>query len=724
MNKLKKFSVVSIMFLTIFFTLGTKSMATDISNMNLTVEYSDRFKKYLQLPPEEQAKVMQPMPYEIPKPEEKINTYGFMLKLSANMERSYTLADAIPNNMEIRNQGETNACWTFANLAMLETNLALTGSDKTKVYDFSERHMEYATCRFFANDQINEKGFDRRVNSGGTPSMAIAYLTNGEGAVKEEDMPFEDKLDTIDIEELQGKEVCSQVYDTVQFPSYSSEDDKTEVMEQIKNHIKNYGAVEAGVYGASLINECYNNDNAAMYCDDEVEFPINHAVAIVGWDDDFSKDNFNEDHRPENNGAWLVKNSWGKTYTIDDLTEIRKSIYEKNQEQFQQQQILDPSQIPDEVIKAAFKDKGCEVDIQGNTLTMNVGKDGFMYISYEDVNIYKQMVGIIKSSDSVDYDNIYQYNMLGSNALFKLGTRKVYIGNIFTKKTSDPEYITQVALETGSTITCKVYVNPNGTNMDKNSLIEAQLKEGETETFDAGYHTIEFSNPIEVTSNDYAVVIEVQGTNVNIGMLENLPSSAYDQVKIEEEKGFIAFEDDFEKNVWTDLATINKINMQIPNLTTSTKVFTVKEVEEEPGSGQGGSGESGGGSGSGSGSQEGSGSGSGSGSSSGGSTSSGGGSSSSGGSGSGTTTGGNSGSGSTGSGTGYGSSSSSSSGRGTGTNGGTTQGNGDNTLASVILPYAGFVTNCMISTVAVIVVAGGIVYIKYRKYRKYKNIEK
>ena len=45
--------------------------------------------------------------------------------------------------------------------------------------------------------------------------------------------------------------------------------------------------------------------------------PGNHAVTIVGWDDDFPAEDFVEGHEPKDengnllNGAWLIKNSWG-----------------------------------------------------------------------------------------------------------------------------------------------------------------------------------------------------------------------------------------------------------------------------------------------------------------------------------------------------------------------------------------------------------------------------
>lgn len=48
------------------------------------------------------------------------------------------------------------------------------------------------------------------------------------------------------------------------------------------------------------------------YAIDDSQGGGNHAVTIVGWDDNFSKSNFCEEMQPQNDGAWLCKNSWGE----------------------------------------------------------------------------------------------------------------------------------------------------------------------------------------------------------------------------------------------------------------------------------------------------------------------------------------------------------------------------------------------------------------------------
>ena len=306
MKNLQKKLLLTAFFLIVFIVLINQNVfANDTSDFFQKVEFSDDFKKWLELSDEEKKNVLMPRIYDV-KYTNTIskNPFNLARMVRTSLDSKFSLKDLIPNNLAIRNQQQTNSCWTFAALSSLETNLALSnykqGINLSKVYDYSERHLEYATSRIFANDIENEKGYNRSVGSGGAYQFAFSYLTNGSGAIPESEMPFENNENTIDISEIQNKTVSSEVYDTAIFPDYNAVtgEKRTEIMNQIKEHIQNYGAVYASIHGnSSSIYDfsCYNNDTGAKYCKDSINHPTNHGISIVGWDDNYSVDNFSED---------------------------------------------------------------------------------------------------------------------------------------------------------------------------------------------------------------------------------------------------------------------------------------------------------------------------------------------------------------------------------------------------------------------------------------------
>lgn len=594
MKKQKKILAQLLIFLTIILT-SSKVFATDLANYLGKIQFSENYSKYLDLSDEEKENVIVPRMYDIPKTTKQTTNPLKMSKiLRSTLSSKYSLKDIISENMVIKNQMQTNSCWTFSSLATLESTLALKDYKSGKsavVYDFSERHMEYATSKTFLDNVINKHGFNRKVGDGGFPSLAIAYLTNGTGAVPETEMQFENNENQIDISKIQNKTVSTQVNDTVDFPSYSVTEDKTWIKQKMKEHIINHGAIDSSIYGASISDtSCYNNETGAIYCNNEYKYKINHAVAIVGWDDNYSTENFVENNRPQNNGAWIIKNSWGSEarYT---LSEMKALIFKLFPNECIELGWTEEAQIPDEFATEFFIENGYTVE--NNEAILKIGDKGFMYVSYEDVNIYKQLAGIVDAQTEITYENIYQYDYYGAAMAVSLSIPKIYLATVFDKETTGKEYLTQVAINAPETYICKVYVNPNGTSKKMSDLQLVQLKSGETETFDAGYHTIEFLEPIKIEGESFVVVLEIQGTQTyttsllmefNYGEFFGEDASAgqiYNNVTVESGKCFFANEAGVNANIWYDAGNAyTDFNGKLPNFDTTIKAFTTSKVLE------------------------------------------------------------------------------------------------------------------------------------------------
>ena len=595
MNKLKKLLVITLLFMLIFLA-NYQVFASNTANIATTMEYSEDFKKWLELSDEEKKTVLMPRMYDVPYSKIEYSNPLYNVKmLRANVNSKYSLKDIIPNNLSIRNQQQTNTCWAFARLSSLETNLALSnyksGVNLSKVYDFSERHMEYATSRYFLNEEENPTGFNRSVGDGGTRLMADSYLANGYGAVLESEMPFENNENIIDISEIQNKTISSQLYDTVDFPNYQEQTgaNRDAIINEVKHHIQNYGSVYAGLHGDSASTSdfsCYNNTTGAKFCNNEDEHPANHAVSIIGWDDDYSVENFDENERPSSNGAWIVRNSWGEKNPIGTMAELKELIFTELKDQCIEKGWDTAEKIPNEIAEAFATEHGWL--IEDDVVYEKYGDNGLIYVSYEDANISKEMAGIVKASDTVDYENIYAYDELGPSQLITMNSSSIMLCNIFNKKTNGDEYLNQVQLYVPDTYTCKVYVNPNGTGKSKNELQLVSLKAGETETLNVGYHTLEFAKPIKINANSFAVVIEIQSAASQTPFaMEGKPTIAltnpYSNVKVETGKCFMAVGNNLDNTEWYDLGQLSEagIGIMLPNGDSTIKAFTTSKLIDE-----------------------------------------------------------------------------------------------------------------------------------------------
>ena len=193
---------------------------------------------------------------------------------------SYDIRNNILINAQRRNQGTTDTCWTFSTLAVLETNLALQEALNEKIknninyYDFSEMHMDYATSKL---NGTNELGYNKEINGGGNPFMALSYMTRGSGPVLESDFPFTESRPTVSINTINSMKPVKKIEDYSYFPSVSkskvngqiiykngnttiSEEQALKNRNKIKEHIIKYGAVTAATKNPleRLIFELYN----------------------------------------------------------------------------------------------------------------------------------------------------------------------------------------------------------------------------------------------------------------------------------------------------------------------------------------------------------------------------------------------------------------------------------------------------------------------------------
>ena len=222
----------------------------------------------------------------------------------SNLQAKYSSVD---NGFvtDVKNQGSNGNCWAYAACSVAESYLIKHGMASKNV-DLSEAHLTYYMYNNTGDPYSNTDGDNTIVASGydyrkiGADPRAVELALSTFGLAEESKYPESllnngmsgTKADQYNTKYLltNSRLICS--------------DNTQNYKDQIKQAIFDNGSVFATYYDQS---NYYGNKNS-YYNPDKINI-LNHAISIVGWDDNFDKTNFNS--QPTENGAWLIKNSWG-----------------------------------------------------------------------------------------------------------------------------------------------------------------------------------------------------------------------------------------------------------------------------------------------------------------------------------------------------------------------------------------------------------------------------
>lgn len=477
----KKFKIlIMLLIITSIIFISSFSNASTISK-----ESTELYKRYQNLSEEEKKNYIEPLPFSTTY-NKKSNTYKKSINNILNSLRASYESEYMIEGLKVGNQQNTEGCWAFSTLSLLESNMLK--ENKQVIPFFSTRHMEYATSYTFL-DGINEKGYKREVGKGANVYLGLNYIISGNGPVLEEDMPFENNEEKIYLADIQ-KEIANETiteYTSIPaiYKEYQENDiiytngytdlsgarveytlqEVQEIRNMVKEQIVKNGAVSAITYAQG--EEYYNLDKVqdgtattyAYYCDNPNAIP-DHAITIVGWDDNYSKENFNDAHKPLNDGAYIILNSWGE-------------------------------------------------DVLNN---------GYIYISYEDALVESMLYGIVKQQEK-DYDNIYQHDELGAMDEILIQTidgqtlNSAYAANVFERNETleDVETIDKISFSIMmGTKDVELYINPNGDDLTKCEFV------ADLGTYTPGYYTYELENPIEITKDKFVVALKYNQDEVSI----------------------------------------------------------------------------------------------------------------------------------------------------------------------------------------------------------------
>ncbi len=329
----------------------------------------------------------------------------------------------------IKNQGDYGTCWVFSAIAAIESSLMKTDP----LIDLSENHL--AIFSFYGSNSIDLQNGASYFTVGGHPNYVVSTLSQWKGPVSETVSPYAPDSEEINPEleylsqyHLKNADMLNEYSLSRIYP----DDLKILSVNQIKESLLNQKSVTVD-FSYDTSGGSYNQNTYSQYSN--YRGTPNHSVLIVGWDDNYSSDNFIS--HPSGNGAWLAKNSWGNDW----------------------------------------------------------GDNGYFWISYFDKSLSNTTSYEFEAADN--YSDCYQHDTLAYTASVcadNTDRNTSYMANIFTAQ--EDTYITAAGLYTtdnNAQYELSVYSDLSDPS-DPVSGLHSNITKGSCKY--AGYHVIDLNDPV------------------------------------------------------------------------------------------------------------------------------------------------------------------------------------------------------------------------------------
>ena len=445
----------------------------------------------------------------------------------------------------VKNQRPFGDCWGFASTATAESavlsDMLQYENQPSEPLDFSEKQIAYFAYLAIADpdnpqygegwhyfNDIPQKASDI-YSVGGAFVLAQALFASGVGPV------YESKAEMYEYKGDPGNITYKQWEDGTEYPFCYSEDDDWTLPEsarfssdyvlkeayELPSPKPAAGSSDYNPDGVAAIKEQLYDKRRAVCCGffadtsrpwetgkegtfmsiehwshyTYVDSVGNHAITIVGWDDDYPASNFIEGHEPPGNGAWLVKNSWGA-----------------GTEEFANAGSGDwgiPVQKTDENGNPVYDDDGNPVMVGS----------GYFWLSYYDKTV--------STVEAFDFDSWYfeggfdwhrdQYDLMPPSSYVEIKSdNPVKSANVFSPDNYEiVGALTYQVATPGTNVKWKVYLlNPDAQNPEEGVLMAS----GDNTHKYSGFYIDYLPSPMIVHAGQrYSIVLEeVSATGENV----------------------------------------------------------------------------------------------------------------------------------------------------------------------------------------------------------------